>query len=499
MSIAQINRRHQLAPACGAWRRRDVLSPFGPFGGARRLVGRIGRAARGSSTQAAPVLIGHDLINCSAKKRFEVFLYSSLPLYFGFGVLVPLGLYKWVLRSPWWLAIAVVCGAQCVVVGAALRLARRGSFQQSITLVCISNWAVLLSATFVVPDLLPVWVLGALVPVAYLVAYSGWKRGLTFTVISAGWVLALGALARFQNVSHLSAHMPRAIQNAVFIPALVILALYLLVIVWNNAAALRTSEQLLAERAAQLAASSKRLITAADEERRRLERDLHDGAQQHLVALAVLLQLARSAEGDQHQPLLIEASGLLDNAIAEIRSLALGIYPPLLISGGLAEALPAVAARAPVPVKINLQGLRRYPVSIEAALYFCCSEALQNAAKHGGPDTTVTITAHVADRMLTLAISDTGRGFDPATVGTGLTNMADRLSAIGGCLAIHTAPGHGTRITASILTPARDGWSKPPEKGRPLLYEAGSDTPHNDGEADDRRSPRTPAELLLKT
>ena len=83
MSIAQINRRHQLAPACGAWRRRDVMAPFGPFVGTRRLVGRIGRAARGSSTQAAPVLLGHDLIHCFAKKRFEVFLYSCLALYFG--------------------------------------------------------------------------------------------------------------------------------------------------------------------------------------------------------------------------------------------------------------------------------------------------------------------------------------------------------------------------------------------------------------------------------
>ena len=446
---------------------------------------------------AAPVLLGHNLIHCSAKKRFEVFLYSGWALYSGFGMLVPLGLYKWVLRSPWWLALAVVCGAQCVVVGAALRLARRGGFQQSITLVCISNWAVVLFATFVVPELLPVWVLGALVPVAYAVTFSGWKRGLTFTVINAGCVLALGALARFQNVSHLAAHTPRGIQNAIFIPALVVLALHLLVIVWNNASALRTSEQLLAERAAQLAASSKRLVTAADEERRRLERDLHDGAQQHLVALAVLLQLARSAEGDRYQPLLIEASGLLETAIAEIRSLALGIYPPLLVSGGLAEALPAVAARAPVPVKINLQGLRRYPVSIEAALYFCCSEALQNAAKHGGPGTTVTITARVDDRMLTLTISDTGRGFDPATVGTGLTNMTDRLSAIGGHLAIHTAPGHGTRVTASILTPVQEGWSEPPEKGRLLLCAVGSNTLHNNGKADHSRPPRTPAELLL--
>jgi signal transduction histidine kinase len=473
------------------------MSPFGPFGGARRLAGRLGCAAKRISTEAAPVSLGHDLIPCSAKKRFEMFLYSALALYSGFGVLVPLGLYKWVLRSPWWLAIAVVCGAQCVVVGAALRLARRGSFQQSITLVCVSNWAVLLFATYIVPDLLPVWVLGALVPVAFAVTYSGWKRGLPFTVINAGCVMALGALARFQNVSNLGAHMPRAIQNAIFIAALVVLALHLLVIVWNNAAALRTSKQLLADRAAQLAASSKRLVSAADEERRRLERDLHDGAQQHLVALAVLLQLARSAEGDRYQPLLIEASGLLETAIAEIRSLALGIYPPLLVSGGLAEALPAVAARAPVPVKMNLQGLRRYPVSIEAALYFYCSEALQNAAKHGGPGTTVTITAHADDRMLTLTISDTGRGFDPATIGTGLTNMTDRLSAVGGHLAIHTAPG-GTRVTASILTPMQEGWSEPPEKGRPLLCAVGSDTPHNNGEADDSHPPRTPAELLLE-
>ena len=206
---------------------------------------------------------------------------------------------------------------------------------------------------------------------------------------------------------------------------------------------------MLAERAAQLAASRTRLITAADEERRRLERDLHDGAQQHLVALAVLIQLARTAEHDRYQPLLIEASGLLETAIAEIRRLAHGIYPPLLVSGGLAEALPAVAARAPVPVQTEPAGPGRYPASIETALYFCCSEALQNAAKHGGPGTTVTITAHADDRMLTLTISDTGRGFDPATIGTGLTNMTDRLSAIGGHLAIHTAPGRGTRVTAS--------------------------------------------------
>ena len=418
------------------------------------------------------MLLGHDRIHRFAKKRVELFLTTLLAVCSVVGVLVPLALYLWVVRSPWWLATVAVGVAGCVVVGAALRVARRGRYQQSITLVCIGNWAALLLATLIVPYLLPVWVVASLVPVAFAQNYISWQRGLAFTGITAGCVLAMGALARFQNISNLGAHTPRGIQSAIFIPALAVLALYLMVIVWNNAAALRTSEGRLAERAVELAASRTRLITAADEERRRLERDLHDGAQQHLVALAVLIQLARTAERDRYQPLLSEASGLLETAIAEIRRLAHGIYPPLLVSGGLAQALPAVAARAPVPVQLDLQGLGRCPASIEAALYFCCSEALQNAAKHGGPGTTVTITAHADDRALTLTISDTGRGFDPATTGTGLANMTDRLSAIGGHLVIDTAPGRGTRVTASIATPVQPDSSQLPGNGEHRLGQA---------------------------
>ena len=273
----------------------------------------------------------------------------------------------------------------------------------------------------------------------------------------------------FTQVADVVDQAPRWIETAFIVVAVPYNALHLMVIVWNNAAALRTSEGRLAERAVELAASRTRLITAADEERRRLERDLHDGAQQHLVSLAVLIQLARTAEHDRYQPLLTEASGLLETAIAEIRRLAHGIYPPLLVSGGLAQAIPAVAARAPVPVQLNLQHLGRYPASIEAALYFCCSEALQNATKHGGPGTTVTITAHADDPTLTLTISDTGRGFDPATTATGLTNMTDRLSAIGGNLVIDTAPGHGTRITAVIATPMQPANSQLPGNDAPRL------------------------------
>jgi signal transduction histidine kinase len=414
-------------------------------------------------------LLGYDLIDRYKAERFQLFLgYGYLSIWSGCG-LIPLWEYIWVLRSPWLLAIVAVCAAQCVVLAAALRLARHSRYQQSITLFCIGTWASVLLLAFITPALLPVWVLGTLVPVVFAEPYVRWQRGLAFAVITAGCVLALGALARFQDISHLAGQAPRWIETAFIIATLPIGALLILVIVWNNAAALRTSEAQLAERAAQLAASRIRLITAADEERRRLERDLHDGAQQHLVALAVLIELARSAEQDRYQPLLTEASGLLDTAIAEIRRLAHGIYPPLLVSGGLAQALPAVAARASVPVQLNLQDLDRYPASTEAALYFCCSEALQNATKHGGPATTVTITAHADDRTLTLTISDTGRGFDPAATGTGLTNMSDRLSAIGGHLVIDTAPGRGTRITAVIATPVQPGCSELPGNGGPRL------------------------------
>jgi signal transduction histidine kinase len=405
--------------------------------------------------------LGQEYFERYEAERFRMFLSCLVAGYSGYG-LICLWEYIWVLRSPWLLAIVAVCAAQCVVLAAALRLVRHSRYQQSFALACIGNWASLLLLTFVNPDLVPEAVLAVMLPIVFAEPYVRWQRGLIFAVITVGCVLALGALARLQNFSHLAGQPPRWAETSFIIAEMPLSALLILVVVWRYTTALRASKEQLAERAA-------RLVTAADEERRRLERDLHDGAQQHLVALTVLIQLARSAEHDRYQPLLTEASGLLETAIAEIRRLAQGIYPSLLVSGGLAQALPAVAAHAAVPVQLNLQGLGRYPASTEAALYFCCSEALQNAAKHGGPATTVTITAHADDRTLALTISDTGRGFDPATIGTGLTNMTDRLLAIGGHLVIDTAPGRGTRITAVIATPARpDGSELPGNAGSRL-------------------------------
>ena len=309
-------------------------------------------------------LLGHDLIHRFTVERFQLFLGGYLAMYGGAGVLLPLWQYLWVLRSAWFLAIAAICTAQCLVLAIALPLARRGRYPQSITLTCIGNWAAVLLITFVAPTLLPAMVLAALVPVVFAQPYIRWQRGITLAVITAGCVLALAVVARFQHFAHFSSQPPRWIEHAFIIIALPMHTLHLLVIAWNNAGALAVSEQMLAERAAEVEASRGRLVTAADEERRRLERDLHDGAQQHLVALAVLIQLARNAEQGTYQPLLAEASGLLDNAIAEIRRLAHGIYPPSLVSGGLPQALSAVAAHAPIPIRLDLQDLGRYPASI---------------------------------------------------------------------------------------------------------------------------------------
>jgi signal transduction histidine kinase len=414
---------------------------------------RVPQVLLKAAVRSSP-LLGHDLINRYRAERFQLFVGGHLALWAGFGGVLPLVEYIWILRSYWYLILAAIGITHCLALSFALRLAQRKSYENSITLMCIATWITTSLVTFVSPPLLPAMALIALVPVVFAEPYVRWQRGLAFTVLTAGCLLAMTAMARFTQISDAVEQTPRWVETTFLVVAVPFNAFHLLVIVWNNAAALRTSETRLAERAAELAASRTRLIAAADEERRRLERDLHDGAQQHLVALSVLIGLARSAEHDKYQSLLAEASELLNVSIAEIRRLAHGIYPPLLVSGGLTEALPTLGVHAVVPVRFDIHALGRYPTSTEAALYYCCSEALQNAAKHGGPGTTVVVTARTDVRTITLVISDTGRGFESVAIGIGLTNMRDRLSAIGGTLSIDTAPGRGTRITAVVDTSA---------------------------------------------
>ncbi|HSJ51690.1 MAG TPA: GAF domain-containing sensor histidine kinase [Actinomycetota bacterium] len=203
-----------------------------------------------------------------------------------------------------------------------------------------------------------------------------------------------------------------------------------------------------------LRASRQRLVTAQDEERRRLERNIHDGAQQQLVALQVKQRLAEQvAERDPAKAieLLRQLQVETGQALQDLRDLARGIYPPLLADQGLPEALEAQARKATVLVEVRSEGVGRYPQEVEATVYFCCLEAIQNAAKYAEAS-SVRITLEATDGGLRFEVADDGRGFDPIATrwGAGLQNMIDRLEAIGGSFHMAAAPGEGTRVAGRI-------------------------------------------------
>jgi signal transduction histidine kinase len=219
--------------------------------------------------------------------------------------------------------------------------------------------------------------------------------------------------------------------------------------------ALEASLDELQMQADELRASRARVVAAADAERRRIERDLHDGAQQHLVALAVNLKLARElAESDPvgARAELAKLAGDVHEALEEIRDLAHGIYPQLLVDRGLPDGLRAVVSRAPVPTRLEVGTIGRYPLDVEATVYFCCLEALQNVGKHAGRDVRATLRVWEEQDGLRFEVADDGAGFDPHIErrGAGLTNMSDRLGALGGRLSVVSAPGDGARVAGAI-------------------------------------------------
>jgi signal transduction histidine kinase len=204
----------------------------------------------------------------------------------------------------------------------------------------------------------------------------------------------------------------------------------------------------------ELHASRQRLVGAQDEERRKIERNIHDGAQQQLVALAVKQRLAASLIGtndERASAMLAELQIETNAALDDLRDLARGIYPPLLADRGLAAALDAQARKAALPVTVDADGIGRFPQDVEATVYFCTLEALNNVAKYADA-THATVRLSNGNGELRFEVTDDGRGFDSASTGygTGLQGMADRLAAVGGELTIRSAPGAGTTIAGTV-------------------------------------------------
>jgi signal transduction histidine kinase len=224
-----------------------------------------------------------------------------------------------------------------------------------------------------------------------------------------------------------------------------------------------TKERLVADLAAQaglvlrnvrlieeLRASRQRLVAAQDEERRKLERNLHDGAQQQLVALQVQLRLAEQVlerDPEKGREIVHQVQGNAGTALEDLRELARGIYPPLLADQGLGAALEAQARKAVLEVRVQTEGIGRYPRDVESAVYFCSLEALNNIAKYAHASRASVKVAQSNGHLVFEIVDDAGGSTRaPRRTGTGLQGMADRLDAIGGTLEVRSTPGAGTSV-----------------------------------------------------
>jgi signal transduction histidine kinase len=204
-----------------------------------------------------------------------------------------------------------------------------------------------------------------------------------------------------------------------------------------------------------LAASRVRLVETADAERQRIEHSLHDGAQQHLVGMRLRLDLAAEAISKDRaggMRMLAEIGCQMDETLDDVRSLAKGVYPPLLPEHGLAGAIRSTNRRSPWPASLDAKGIGRYPADTEAAVYFCCLEALQNITKHAGSAINSAIHLWEEDRRLHFEVSDDGAGFAQEKVkpGDGLTNMHDRMDTVGGTLTVISHEHRGTVVHGSV-------------------------------------------------
>ena len=210
-----------------------------------------------------------------------------------------------------------------------------------------------------------------------------------------------------------------------------------------------------AENLTELTASRARVVAAADETRRRIERDLHDGAQQRLVSLSLALQAAQAAVPPQLGELegeLERVAKELAGVLEDLQEMARGIHPAILARGGLEPALKTLARRCTVPVELDVRGVARLPERVEVAAYYVVAEALTNAAKHAHAS-VVHVDVEAADHALGLRVRDDGNGgADPAR-GTGLIGLKDRVEALGGTITVHSPVSAGTSLRAEFPLP----------------------------------------------
>ncbi len=318
----------------------------------------------------------------------------------------------------------------------------------------IGSWGVAVGVVLIIPIALPVVIITMLVPAVLGAIYLD-RRQVTW--LAAGLVaatLAVVAIALWTDGVGLDDRLDDGLVRTAVVLFVAGQVVPLIVAVRQASRQYRAAYDEAIAANAELRRSRARLVETADRERSRIERDLHDGAQQRLVATLMQLRAAATLSRRDRPPTaddLDQIGDSLEAAVDELRSLARGIFPTLLHARGLDQALHNLARSAAIPTELD-SSVGRLPPALETALYFVVSEALQNASKHAGPDATATVTLARGDDGVTLTVADTGVGVDPASIigSNGFVNMADRAGAVGGTLQVDGSSGGGCRIDVVV-------------------------------------------------
>ena len=359
--------------------------------------------------------------------------------------------------NDWLWVVAIIVALGGVTMAAGLRPLARGDLGAALLYLSLANWGVSLCAVAIATFAWPIMVLASLLPAVFAVPYVTAAQLRIFVAMSFILSVASVAIGLGGDFSGLTEDAPDWVRDTVLFAFTPFMSL---LVVQAGLASSRELQATLGEALDandELTASRARLVAATDRERRRIERDLHDGAQQRLVGMSVHLALAKeltTTDPDAAAAVMTQVREQLREAQRELRQLVRGVYPPVLSEHGLPAALRAVADEVHLPIELDIEPVERHDADVEAAVYFCVLEALQNAGKHAGSDATVHLRLREVGSWLEFAVSDDGRGFDAVDRlwGSGFTNMQDRLGAARGTLEVTSAPGRGTTITGRVPT-----------------------------------------------
>jgi signal transduction histidine kinase len=369
----------------------------------------------------------------------------------------------------WLLVAGAMAGSAAITMAMGLRPLKQGRAVAACWWLVAGNWGVALTTAAVATFAWPVQIMAAVLPVIISAPYVSRRQ---FRVMIIGAVIvgtSAAALGLLQDFSGLTESVPEWVTDAV----LIIFAPFMAVLITQagaqTAASLRDSLRLsveaneglqvsqaqIASQAELLRLSRSRIVAAADHERRRIERDLHDGAQQRLVGLSLQISLTKelvSSDPAAARDTLDRIRDEVRHAQEEMRALVRGLYPPVLTQHGLGPALRAMVGQLENPLRADINDVPRMDPGREAAVYFLCLEAVQNVLKHAGSNAVISVSlCEEADDMI-LIVEDNGTGFDLTVdrTGAGIQNMEDRMGAAAGSIDIQSTPGIGTSVAARI-------------------------------------------------